>query len=387
MELKSHHRAPTEPVRVLLIDDNPDDRALLIRVIQRELGRAIVDEVYDAATFERALQQGGFDIAITDFRLGWIDGVSVLKCIKSRFIDKPVIMFTATANQEDAVEAMRAGLDDYLIKSPKHFARVPVAIQNALELTKMRAALRDTERMAMVGRMMATVAHEINNPLESLNGLMYMIAQDQTLSEPTRALIAASQIELGRIAEVVKRTLGLTRESPSPVRFSLRAVIEDLVKVYARRFEANSIQVVTFFQDTADMEGFPGEIRQVVSNLLVNAIDALQQRGKISIDVFQSRNWGQVEERGITLVIADNGPGIPAEYRARIFEPFFTTKGERGTGLGLWITDALVRKHGGSVRFRSSTGARNHGTFFQVFLPFGGVQKYSALKPFAQTAS
>jgi signal transduction histidine kinase len=385
MEVKSHNRATSEPVRVLLIDDNPDDRALLNRILQRDLGRVIVDEVYDAATFERALQQGGFDIVITDFRLGWTDGVSVLKRIKSRFIDKPVIMFTATANQEDAVEAMRAGLDDYLIKSPKHFARVPVAIKTALQLSKMRAALRDTERLAIVGRMMATIAHEINNPLESLNGLMYMIAQDQTLSESTRALIAASQIELGRIAEVVKRTLGLTRESASPVRFSLRAMIEDLVKVYTRRFEANAIQVVTSYQDAGDMEGFPGEIRQVISNLIVNAIDALQQRGKISIDVFQSRNWGQVEERGITLVIADNGPGIPAEYRTRIFEPFFTTKGERGTGLGLWITDALVRKHGGSVRFRSSTDARNHGTCFQVFLPFGGVEK-SSTKPFAQTA-
>jgi signal transduction histidine kinase len=118
----------------------------------------------------------------------------------------------------------------------------------------------------------------------------------------------------------------------------------------------------------------------------VNAIDALQQRGKICIDLFHSRNWTNPEERGLALVIADNGPGIPAEYRARIFEPFFTTKGERGTGLGLWITDALVRKHGGSVHFRSSTSARNHGTCFQVFLPFGGAQKYSTLKPFAQIA-
>jgi signal transduction histidine kinase len=373
-------------VRVLLIDDNPDDRALLIRVIQRELGGTIVHEVYNAATLENALQEGSFDIVITDFRLGWIDGVSVLKRIKSRFIDKPVIMFTATANQEDAVEAMRAGLDDYLIKSPKHFARVPVAVETALQLNKMRAALRDTERMAMVGRMMATIAHEINNPLESLNGLMYMIAQDETLSESTRALIAASQIEVGRVAEVVKRTLGLTRETASPVRFSLRALIEDIVKVYARRFEANAIQVAAYYQDDSEIEGFPGEMRQVISNLIVNAIDALQQRGKISIDVFQSRNWANPEERGIALVIADNGPGIPAEYRKRVFEPFFTTKGERGTGLGLWITDALVRKHGGSVRFRSSTSARNHGTCFQLFLPFGGAQKYGRLKPLAHIA-
>ena len=386
MEAKSRHTPQTEPVRVLLIDDNPDDRALLIRVLQREIAGVIVHEVYDAATFEQALEQGSFDIVITDFRLGWIDGVSVLKRIKSKFVDKPVIMFTATANQEDAVEAMRAGLDDYLIKSPKHFTRVPVAVQTVLQLSKLRAALRDTERLAMVGRMMATIAHEINNPLESLNGLMYMIAQDDTLSESARALIAASQMELGRIAEVVKRTLGLTRETALPVRFSLQALIEDLLKVYARRFEANAIQVTTHFQGDSDIEGFPGEMRQVISNLIVNAIDALQQRGKISIDLFQSRNWANTEERGIALVIADNGPGIPVEYRRRVFEPFFTTKGERGTGLGLWITDALVRKHGGSVRFRSSTSARNHGTCFQVFLPFGGAQKYSTLKPFAHIA-
>jgi signal transduction histidine kinase len=159
-----------------------------------------------------------------------------------------------------------------------------------------------------------------------------------------------------------------------------------MLKVYARRFEANAIQVITYFQDSSEIEGFPGEIRQVISNLMVNAIDALQQRGKICIDLFPSRNWAEPEERGIALVIADNGPGIPAGYQTRVFEPFFTTKGDRGTGLGLWITDALVRKHGGSVRLRSSTSARKHGTCFQVFLPFGGVQKYSTLKPFAHIA-
>lgn len=373
-------------MRALLVDDNPDDRALLTRALQREIPGAIVREVYDEASFEQALEQGGFDIVITDFRMGWIDGVSVLKRIKSRFIDKPVVMFTATANQEDAVEAMRAGLDDYLIKSPKHFARVPVAVQTALQLSKLRTTLRDTERMAMVGRMMATVAHEINNPLESLNGLMYLMAQDDALSESTRSLLAASQLELARIAEVVKRTLGLTRETTSPVRFSLGALCEDLVKVYQRRFEANAIQVTTSYPNNSDMEGFPGEMRQVFSNLIVNAIDALQQRGRIWIHLFHSRNWASPEERGMALVIADNGPGIPAEYREHVFEPFFTTKGERGTGLGLWITDALVRKHGGSLRFRSSTSARNHGTCFQVFLPFGGAQKHSTSTPMAHIA-
>jgi signal transduction histidine kinase len=296
-------------------------------------------------------------------------------------------MFTATANQEDAVEAMRAGLDDYLIKAPKHFARIPVAVHSAIQQAKLRATLRETERMAMVGRMMATVAHEINNPLEALNGLLYMILQDAQLSSPTRALVAATHVEASRIAEVVKRTLGLTRETASPVNVSLRAITEDMIKIYQRRFESNGIQVSTHYRDEGQIEGFPGELRQVISNLMVNSIDALQQRGKLWIDIFRRRNWGSPEvEPGIGLVIADNGPGIPAEYRQRIFEPFFTTKGDRGTGLGLWITDALVRKHGGSVRFRSSTRPGSNGTCFHIFLPFGGAHKANTPKPFAQIA-
>jgi signal transduction histidine kinase len=374
-------------VRVLLIDDNPDDRVLMGRELRRAIPGAVIHEVYEGTALEEALQQGAFDIAITDFRLGWTDGVSVLKRIKSRFVDKPVIMFTATANQEDAVEAMRAGLDDYLIKAPKHFARIPVAVHSAMQLAKMRETLRETERMAMVGRMMATIAHEINNPLEALNGLLYMILQDAQLSSPTRALVAASHVEVSRISEVVKRTLGLTRETASPVSVSLRAVIEDLIKIYQRRFESNAIQVTTHFKDEGEIEGFPGELRQIVSNLIVNAIDALQQRGKLWIDLFRTHNWASADsEGGIALVVADNGPGIPAEYRQKIFEPFFTTKGERGTGLGLWITDALVRKHGGSVRVRTSTRPGKNGTCFHIFLPFEGAEKVNRSKPFAQIA-
>jgi signal transduction histidine kinase len=105
------------------------------------------------------------------------------------------------------------------------------------------------------------------------------------------------------------------------------------------------------------------------------------------LGLFRTRNWASADaEGGIALVVADNGPGIPAEYRQRIFEPFFTTKGERGTGLGLWITDALVRKHGGSLRFRTSTRPGKNGTCFHIFLPFGGAEKVNRSKPFAQIA-
>ena len=386
MESKSRSRPNSEFLRVLLIDDNPDDRTLVAREIRRAIPDTVLHEIRDAAEFEEALQQGFFDIVITDFRLGWADGVSVLKRIKSRFVDKPVIMFTATANQEDAVEAMRAGLDDYLIKAPKHFARIPVAVRTAVQLARLRETLRETERMAMVGRMIATIAHEINNPLEALNGLLYMILQDSALPSETRALAAASHLEAARIAEVVKRTLGLTRETASPVSVSVRAITEDLIKIYERRFESNAIQVNAQYRDEGQVQGFPGELRQVISNLIVNSIDALQQRGKLWIHVFRTRNWANADERGIALVIADNGPGIPVEYRHRIFEPFFTTKGDRGTGLGLWITDALVRKHGGSVRFRSSTKTGKNGTCFRIFLPFGEAQKANPGKPLAQIA-
>jgi signal transduction histidine kinase len=121
------------------------------------------------------------------------------------------------------------------------------------------------------------------------------------------------------------------------------------------------------------IRGFPGEIRQVFSNLLVNAIEAVGENGRIRVDVRHGRDWSNPKVEGVRVLIGDDGPGIPEAARKRIFEPFFTTKGERGTGLGLWVSEGIVRKHGGSMRVRSSTGEARHGTCFSLFFPRDGA--------------
>ena len=141
------------PLRVLLVDDNPDDRALAIRELRKAFPQVRVREIFTPAQLEEALQTRDFDVVITDYQLGWSNGIAVLRAVKAARSETPVIMFTATAQQEDAVAAMKAGLDEYVIKSMKHFVRLPVAIEAVLEHAQQREVLRHTEQLAILGRL------------------------------------------------------------------------------------------------------------------------------------------------------------------------------------------------------------------------------------------
>lgn len=219
--------------------------------------------------------------------------------------------------------------------------------------------------------MAATVAHEINNPLEAVTNALYLLAESPSLDESARQFLKIAQEELAKIRQIATATLGLHRSDAAyrqPVKVS--ELIENVLSLYERRLRSLGIAVDTRYETDVLVNAFPGELRQVFSNLIVNAADALDIAGdKLSIHVFSSFDWTNPTQTGIRITISDNGSGIPADKRRKIFEPFYTTKGNKGTGIGLWVCSGIIQKYGGKIRLRSDVKPGHSGTTFCVFLP------------------
>jgi PAS domain S-box-containing protein len=237
--------------------------------------------------------------------------------------------------------------------------------------TKMaEEALRNSERLAVAGRMAATIAHEINNPLETVTNVLYLLSRNARLDEAARQHLKIADEELRRIAQITRSTLGLYRErDTTPGTVSLSEMIDNLLMFYQRQVQSLGVKVEKHFDSSGRVIGVSGELRQVVANVMANAIDALSVTGtKLQLHVYESADWRNLGKRGIRVVVADDGPGMNAETQANLFHPFYTTKGQKGTGLGLWVSQGIINQHGGSIRLRSRTGSR-HGTCFAIFLP------------------
>ncbi len=244
------------------------------------------------------------------------------------------------------------------------------AAKIARDITQQRKAeqaLRTTERLASVGRLAATVAHEINNPLEALTNLIYL-AKYNAVRNDVRKYLAAAEEELERISHLTRQTLGFYRETKGASNVTVGAIIHSLILVFASRIRNKRIEISTEIKQDPEIRAVPGEIRQLIANLLSNSIDAVKPGGRIRVRLSATQKIGN-RKSGVRLTVADSGPGIPASVRPKLFEPFFTTKHEVGTGLGLWVCKSIVEQHQGSIRVRSSAAPHNSWTVFSVFLP------------------
>lgn len=236
---------------------------------------------------------------------------------------------------------------------------------------KLEDALRTTERLAAVGRLAATVAHEINNPLEAVTNLIYLASTDSRLPESARNCLTAADEELQRISHIARQTLGFYRDTTYPVQITVADSVDEVLAIYHRRFRYKQIQVRNRIPRGIKLWALQGEFKQVISNLVSNAIDASPEGSPLDI-----RGWAAHHPRtgvaGVRLSVADRGPGIPEAIRRRIFTPFFTTKKNIGTGLGLWIVEDLLAKKGGSIHCRSRVATpeqSSSGTVMMIFLP------------------
>jgi signal transduction histidine kinase len=224
-----------------------------------------------------------------------------------------------------------------------------------------RALLRSSQ-IATAGRMAASIAHEVNNPLEAVTNLIYLLKSDDVSSETRLQYLEIAEKELNRVSAIARRTLGFYREDAQEVDIDLRDLIDGVLAVYRNKI-AEAITVTTTYSEKPFIRAKAGEVRQILMNLFANAIDAVpDDNGTLFITVTSQPGTTSIE-------IKDNGHGIPKENLARVFEPFFTTKKEFGTGLGLWVTKELVVKNNGSIRVLSSTDAGEHGTVFELTFP------------------
>ncbi|MBT9329571.1 hybrid sensor histidine kinase/response regulator [Paracidobacterium acidisoli] len=243
-------------------------------------------------------------------------------------------------------------------------SRAGLSLQNCILLSSeqsIRSALIQAEKLATAGRMSAAIAHEINNPLEAVTNLLFIIEQSQEATPLIRETAGSALTEVTRLAHIARQSLGFYRELRTPSTLDLSQSVLDALEFYNKRLSARGIEVTLNLGESVLIQGIRGEIRQVISNLLVNALESMENGGEIAIATFRRNDRAM-------LSISDNGPGIGREIQSRVFEPFFTTKQGTGTGLGLWITKSIVEKHDGKILL-TSRNDRNHGSKFEIDFP------------------
>jgi signal transduction histidine kinase len=235
------------------------------------------------------------------------------------------------------------------------------------QYARAQEALHRSEKLAVTGRLAASIAHEINNPLEAVTNLLYLIRISPTVDQAQKYLGDAEQ-ELARVAEIAKQTLRFYREPNHPVDTEVAGVLRSVLVLYNSRLAAANIAVQLEIEAAmGTVLASPGELRQVIANIVGNAIDAMRRGGRLRIRVSTESVSGDAHR--VRLTIADTGSGIPASLLPAIFEPFVTTKGETGTGLGLWVTGEIIRRNGWAIRVRSRCGPRGAGTAFSITIP------------------
>jgi len=257
-----------------------------------------------------------------------------------------------------------------LTVSPLRNAKGEIAGSSAVtrDLSVLRhseEAIRRSEKLATAGRLAASIAHEINNPLEAVLNLLYLARHDSGQAEQ---YLTMAEGEVGRVARLAQQTLGLVRDTAAPGWMDPAAIMDEILQLYSRKLESRKIRVTRHYRNPCRVHGYSGELRQLLANLVVNAIDAIGEGGALGVRVAAGHQWSDGAE-GVRITVADNGSGIPRENLRHIFEPFYTTKKDAGTGLGLWVSQGIVQKHGGSIRLRSRVEGRWKGTAFSVFLP------------------
>jgi PAS domain S-box-containing protein len=229
-------------------------------------------------------------------------------------------------------------------------------------------ALRRNERLAAMGKLAGIVAHEINNPLEAITNTFYLLRHHPSLDEEARHYAALADQELARVSHITKQTLSFYRESQTATPLQLSELMDDVLELQERNLQMARAKVERRYRTNGLMDGFPSEIKQVIMNLVTNAMQAMPDGGRLRLTIRHSGD-SQSRSAGYRIFISDTGCGIEKEHLKRLFEPFFTTKAAKGTGLGLWISRGIIQKHEGTLMCRSIRLRSGRATAFQIWLP------------------
>jgi PAS domain S-box-containing protein len=232
---------------------------------------------------------------------------------------------------------------------------------------RLERLLVEAEKLAVNGRMAAAIAHEINNPLESLMNLVYLARQNSVQSSKAYQYLVTAEEELERVSHIARQTLGYYRDTGAPAPLYLHELLQNVLTVYQSKLISSNIATDAHFEDNEKITIRKGELMQVFSNIVANAIDAMPKGGRLTVC---TGIVGRSQGRGVEVAVRDSGVGIRPEQLERVFEPFFTTKGDLGTGVGLWVARQLVTNRGGDITLTSSREPGTSGTEVNIFLPF-----------------
>lgn len=296
---------------------------------------------------------------------------------------EPPVFFTIASSLDHPIRAREVrlrrhdGSDCWLLLSSGQITDTSGVVGCVLTLTditrrkRTEEALLRSEKLAIVGRLAASIAHEINNPLEAVTNLLYIARRAEHIADVRQHLDSAER-ELRRVSAITTQTLRFHKQSTSPTEIACQALVGAVLSIFQGRLLNSNVRVETRCATRRPIHCFEGEIRQVLCNLIGNAIDAMHPAGGRLL-VRSREGHDRAGREGIFLTVADNGPGMSPETSARAFEPFFTTKGFSGTGLGLWVCLEIVERHRGKLRLRSAQPPSKSGTVITIFLPFAAA--------------
>jgi PAS domain S-box-containing protein len=247
--------------------------------------------------------------------------------------------------------------------------RIVGVVADVTRRKRTEEALLRTEKLAIAGRLAASIAHEINNPLEAVSNLLFLVTLAETTENAHKHARQALD-QLMRVSLITQQTLKFHRQAGAPKSTRLSEVVEPVLALFRSKLVASDIAVEMRVEREASVACMPSETQQIFANLVANAIDAMPQGGRLVIRLRPSRDWRDPRIPGMRITFVDSGVGMSRETMRRTFEPFFTTKTETGTGLGMWVVAQLVERHRGHVRVWSTQREGASGTAFSVFLPF-----------------
>jgi len=384
--------SPTEtPLRILHVEDDSTDAELFRKMIEVEGIDCSIACVRTRDAFQASLNAGAFDLIVSDFTLPKFDGFSALQLARRQCPDKPFIFVSGTMGEEAAVESLRQGAADYVLKD--RMSRLPAAVKRCMQDVRARAERRRMEeqlrqreaevlraqRMETIGALAGGLAHDLNNSLVPIM-LGLELLKDESLSPTMRQLLDTMKSSAKRASEMVRQVLSFARGvGGQPVAVDMQQLFDEMEKLAKETFPKTIEVRVDIRAPLFPLLGNPTGIHQVLLNLCVNARDAMPEGGSL---LLEARNTvierktvpGEPEAvsgRYVVLTVTDTGQGMSAEALDRIFEPFFTTKKSgKGTGLGLSTVQGIVKSHGGFMEVTSETGK---GSAFKVYLPAAAV--------------
>jgi signal transduction histidine kinase len=375
-----------QDLRTVIVAPTGKDGRLIAGLLERQsMACHIADSV--AAGCEAILEGAGAAIISEEaFVGGSIRPLLQVLRHQPPWSDFPVILLTVSGRvtlQSERLRELRRPLGNlFLLERPIRpetlLSTLEIALRGRQRQYQIRdqiqqyalaqAALLRSEKLAVTGRLAASIAHEINNPLEAVTNLLYLMRGNLS-PEQRKQFLGEAEQELARVAEITKQTLRFYREPSQPTATDVSAVLDSVLRLHGSRLRAAGVKVHSeILSETATVLSTPGELRQILANIIGNATDAMRQGGCLRIRISNQRQL-QCTDCCVRLTIADNGTGIPPDVLPTIFEPFVTTKGETGTGLGLWVTSEIVKKNGWKIRVRSSRNPAHRGTAFSLLIP------------------